>query len=317
MHQSQHSVSTMKKGLLVVRGLGWKVSDSLVSTLEASLDQLDEAMLLVIMDDCRSIPAPLLLNFLQQTYYACSRHSARTNKPLFSVDIVFKTLCGYEPFHNTDIECLLVCNDSSGFASEVNTIRQNQGLSALTLTQLSCRLEVAPLSSTEDNSKSVMVNSHQGVVLGGTFDHLHSGHKILLSYSALLASERVVCGVTEDSLLQKKALKQFIEPVAFRCESVVRFLKVFRNDLSYVVVPITDMFGPSTVDPVLQAIVVSAETFDGGNKVNEERVKNGLNQLQLYSISMLSATNDPFESKDKMNSKISSSYIREFLASKQ
>jgi hypothetical protein len=34
------------------------------------------------------------------------------------------------------------------------------------------------------------------VVLGGTFDHIHSGHKILLTMSALLASKRLFCGVS-------------------------------------------------------------------------------------------------------------------------
>ena len=32
--------------------------------------------------------------------------------------------------------------------------------------------------------------------LGGTFDHLHAGHRLLLTMAALVASRRVVCGVT-------------------------------------------------------------------------------------------------------------------------
>ena len=34
------------------------------------------------------------------------------------------------------------------------------------------------------------------VALGGTFDHLHSGHKILLSMAAWIAHEKVIIGVT-------------------------------------------------------------------------------------------------------------------------
>lgn len=34
------------------------------------------------------------------------------------------------------------------------------------------------------------------VALGGTFDHLHAGHKILLSMAAWIASEKLIVGVT-------------------------------------------------------------------------------------------------------------------------
>lgn len=34
------------------------------------------------------------------------------------------------------------------------------------------------------------------VALGGTFDHLHAGHKILLSMAAWIASEKIIVGVT-------------------------------------------------------------------------------------------------------------------------
>lgn len=38
------------------------------------------------------------------------------------------------------------------------------------------------------------------VVLGGTFDHLHAGHKMLLTMSAWLAGQRIIVGVTGQSL---------------------------------------------------------------------------------------------------------------------
>lgn len=39
------------------------------------------------------------------------------------------------------------------------------------------------------------------IALGGTFDHLHSGHKILLSMSAWIAHEKVIVGTTGTYLL--------------------------------------------------------------------------------------------------------------------
>ena len=34
------------------------------------------------------------------------------------------------------------------------------------------------------------------VAVGGTFDHLHAGHKILLTMTAWVTKKRLVCGVT-------------------------------------------------------------------------------------------------------------------------
>jgi hypothetical protein len=34
------------------------------------------------------------------------------------------------------------------------------------------------------------------IIVGGTFDHLHAGHKILLSITAWTAVQKVICGVT-------------------------------------------------------------------------------------------------------------------------
>jgi pantetheine-phosphate adenylyltransferase len=34
------------------------------------------------------------------------------------------------------------------------------------------------------------------VIIGGTFDHLHAGHKILLSMAAWIADEKLIVGVT-------------------------------------------------------------------------------------------------------------------------
>lgn len=42
---------------------------------------------------------------------------------------------------------------------------------------------------------------YSSVVLGGTFDRLHIGHKILLSEAALRAQKRLVVGVTDVNMI--------------------------------------------------------------------------------------------------------------------
>lgn len=46
--------------------------------------------------------------------------------------------------------------------------------------------------------------SYPVVALGGTFDHLHAGHKILLSMAAWIADEKVIVGVTGTSQIFHK-----------------------------------------------------------------------------------------------------------------
>lgn len=43
--------------------------------------------------------------------------------------------------------------------------------------------------------------------MGGTFDHLHAGHKILLSMAAWITSEKLIIGMTGRLFLQMNRFK--------------------------------------------------------------------------------------------------------------
>ena len=47
-------------------------------------------------------------------------------------------------------------------------------------------------------------------MLGGTFDHMHSGHRLLLTQAAMFTKSRMVIGVTADELLKKKKYAEVI-----------------------------------------------------------------------------------------------------------
>lgn len=62
----------------------------------------------------------------------------------------------------------------------------------------------------------------------------------------------------------KKANKHVIESLTYRIDRVRSFLTSFKSDLEYDIVSIQDVYGPTAVDPNIQALIVSKETLSGG-----------------------------------------------------
>nr|CAB3232481.1 bifunctional coenzyme A synthase [Phallusia mammillata] len=178
-------------------------------------------------------------------------------------------------------------------------------------------------SNTTNSSPKQPCNRKGSIVLGGTFDHVHTGHKLLLSEATLLADKRILIGITDAGLLKRKILSELIKPWEQRKIQVEHFLRDIAN--IYVnqpsekhpansklleIVQIEDPIGPAGTDPNLQCIVVSKETEKGGHVVNEERLKNGLNPLYVHVITGGVLDTDVDLSKSTNESKVSSSTLR-------
>lgn len=130
-------------------------------------------------------------------------------------------------------------------------------------------------------------NSYDAVVLGGTFDRLHDGHRRLLKAAAELARVRVVVGVCTGPMLENKELAHLIEPVEKRIEAIENYIKSIKPGLLIQAEPIIDPYGPSIVDEDLEAIVVSKETLAGGLSVNKRREERGLSQLKVEVVDLV------------------------------
>jgi hypothetical protein len=74
---------------------------------------------------------------------------------------------------------------------------------------------------------------YRKVCMGGTFDRLHQGHKLLLIRAALSATEEAVVGVSAGDLVANKKWKEMLEHFELRLQNVVDFCNLQRKDLKW------------------------------------------------------------------------------------
>lgn len=113
------------------------------------------------------------------------------------------------------------------------------------------------------------------VAVGGTFDHFHSGHKVLLSTAALYTLEKLRVGVTDAALLTRKKFAESLQPMEWRMDYVAQFLKKVRPDLDFELTVISEMSGGTDKIGAIEALVVSPETASALPTINAMRAANG------------------------------------------
>ncbi|KAJ6104540.1 hypothetical protein N7523_010860 [Penicillium sp. IBT 18751x] len=201
------------------------------------------------------------------------------------------------------------------------------------------------LSENESIPKNQQLSTpHYSVAVGGTFDHLHVGHKLLLTATALVlepleeADQRrdriLTAGITGDALLVNKKYAEYLESWEERYQSTASFLAsimVFSKEsapqlertwgsgpnektvkmrvqpnLIFNFVEIVDPFGPTITVEDISALVVSEETHSGGEAVNDKRKEKGWDVLGAFEVDVLQAG----ATEANIDSKISSTDIR-------
>jgi len=120
------------------------------------------------------------------------------------------------------------------------------------------------------------------VCVGGTFNILHSGHKLLINKAFETAGTEgsVFIGLTSRELTKKKRNVKSLEE---RKKTLERYLSK-RGFLDRAVIkPITDKYGPS-IDEEFDTIIVSPGTIKTAEEINYKRRKKGKKPLKIIQI---------------------------------
>jgi pantetheine-phosphate adenylyltransferase len=126
------------------------------------------------------------------------------------------------------------------------------------------------------------------VMVGGTFDPLHDGHKRLLDRSFSIAGPggQVVIGLTTDTFASKK--NHPIRPFQVRREELEGYISESCYLVSCIIEPLNDRFGPS-LDADFDAIVVSEETLPVAIEINQLRKEKHRKKVDIHQISCVLA----------------------------
>jgi len=188
------------------------------------------------------------------------------------------------------------------------------------------------------------------VAVGGTFDHLHIGHKLLLTMTLFAAFDQpssssnptAIVGITGDKLLEKKQYAEHLESWSSRQNAIVKFVQAisyfghslissrqaempvsngrtitsdFDSGLSLRCVELFEPCGPTITEEAVDALIISAETRSGGESINKKRVEQNWRPVKILEVDVLDAGKS--ENKEQnFASKVSSTSIRQRLHEK-
>jgi len=274
----------------------------------------------------------------EETNSSSSQRSFIDLESLAKTERAWQRICSME---GENAERLL-----QGFLQTRNSSSQNV-ISESQIERLPGGLAVHQNPPQVSRAPSDFVRYHDSVAVGGTFDHLHAGHKLLLTMTALLIDPEasgptfLTIGITGDDLLKNKQYRDQLEDFHDRQSTVQFFLlgilelispkhvlieaqnnerskpfgrevqNTLRSGLTIKYVEIFDPCGPTITDEAISALVLSAETRSGGQAVNDKRKEKGWPALDVFEVDVLGAgegENGPID--DKFQSKISSTDIR-------
>ncbi len=126
------------------------------------------------------------------------------------------------------------------------------------------------------------------IMVGGTFDPLHDGHKTLIARSFELAGPggHVAIGLTTDAFASRKQhpVRIFEE----RRKNLEKFIRSRNFPAEWSIEPLNDRYG-SALDADFDALVVSEETLQAATEINRLRREHGKRKVDIHQITCVLA----------------------------
>ena len=141
----------------------------------------------------------------------------------------------------------------------------------------------------------------ENIGLGGTFDRLHSGHKLFLDIAAHYG-QCIHVGLISSNYLNKakKTHNEIIQNFSIRQEAVVSFLSKRNTQCQISSIDTPGMDQKLASDAKLGALVVSQETCNGATAINRIRISKGKIKLTVIVVPRVLRANGTLESSTRL-----------------
>jgi len=126
------------------------------------------------------------------------------------------------------------------------------------------------------------------VLVGGTFDEFHKGHRALIM-KAFEVGERVMIGLSSDQLARELRKNHEVATYEQRLKELRDFLRKQGVFDRAKIVPLDTPYGITLSTTIAEALVVSKETEPVGLTINKKRKASGLKLIELVVIDMVPA----------------------------
>ncbi len=152
--------------------------------------------------------------------------------------------------------------------------------------------------------------------VAGTFDHFHAGHRALID-EVFRQAEHVSVGVAVSEFSQHKLFSTSIEPMDLRLQTIEDYLTIQNYIDRATIFDLKTVEGIALEDPTLDAIFVTPDTVANAEKINYQRMTNGMTAMEVITVPMaVSEDGQPISStriRQGLVSRDGVSYIQPFL----